>query len=311
MGDQRGHLQALRHLYVLAAQPRLLRAVDAITGAPVYAPLTVRRTDAGEEAFTAPGLAPEAGLVAQLRVLGPRHWAASLEGAPAAVALAAGVVAVQRRPGCMAYEDDPSGSRSLLASAGPLADAAVPLPRDADAAPPPVLHAGSRASELAETAAADAKAHRAMTHACRAAGTDDAAPVLAAIHAVTAQLRAGCLADAAGVPLALRLATLRLALAFYDGALRKRTLGPAPPLLPRVFLDTCALAAHALEGRAVEGLPAFLATGVGSPGLGAWLTHEGVPPRETLLHGMGAALAAAAETPDAAIPPPLRRLLAG
>ena len=39
--DQRCHLQALRHLYALAARPRLLEAVDAATHKPIYAPLEI------------------------------------------------------------------------------------------------------------------------------------------------------------------------------------------------------------------------------------------------------------------------------
>jgi anaphase-promoting complex subunit 1 len=37
--DQRGHLAALRHLYVLASEPRLLRPLDAVSGQPTRAEL--------------------------------------------------------------------------------------------------------------------------------------------------------------------------------------------------------------------------------------------------------------------------------
>lgn len=43
--DNRGHLQALRHLYVLAAEPRVVVPRDADTGRACYAPLTLRRRD--------------------------------------------------------------------------------------------------------------------------------------------------------------------------------------------------------------------------------------------------------------------------
>ena len=40
-GDHQHHLQPLRHLYVLAAEPRSLKALDADTGLPVFVPVTV------------------------------------------------------------------------------------------------------------------------------------------------------------------------------------------------------------------------------------------------------------------------------
>ncbi|GKU92135.1 hypothetical protein SLEP1_g5903 [Rubroshorea leprosula] len=45
--DNRCHLQAFRHLYVLATEARWLQTVDVDTGLPVYAPLeiTIRGTD--------------------------------------------------------------------------------------------------------------------------------------------------------------------------------------------------------------------------------------------------------------------------
>ncbi len=39
--DNRYHLQALRHLYVLAAEPRLLSPVDSATGKFAYAHVEV------------------------------------------------------------------------------------------------------------------------------------------------------------------------------------------------------------------------------------------------------------------------------
>ena len=40
-GDHQHHLQPLRHLYVLAAEPRSLKAIDADTGLAVFVPVTV------------------------------------------------------------------------------------------------------------------------------------------------------------------------------------------------------------------------------------------------------------------------------
>ena len=39
--DNRYHLQAFRHLYVLAVQPRCVEAIDVDTGSSCYVPLQV------------------------------------------------------------------------------------------------------------------------------------------------------------------------------------------------------------------------------------------------------------------------------
>jgi len=115
--DNRYHLQALRHLYVLAAEPRCLDAFDVDSGAPCLVPIEVdvyadepgeslgRRIggggddeggesegDKGAEGEgpqplprimtlrkVAPCLLPELHRIVAIRVLGPRHWPLELD----------------------------------------------------------------------------------------------------------------------------------------------------------------------------------------------------------------------------------------
>ncbi|KAJ7425785.1 anaphase promoting complex subunit 1 [Willisornis vidua] len=77
--DNRYHLQALRHLYVLAAEPRLLTPVDVDSNTPCYAliEVTYKGTQWYKEAteeLMAPTLLPELHLLKQIRVKGPRYW---------------------------------------------------------------------------------------------------------------------------------------------------------------------------------------------------------------------------------------------
>jgi anaphase-promoting complex subunit 1 len=358
--DQRFHLQALRHLYVLAAEPRLLRAVDADSGAPCYAPIEMRvvaADGAAEEAeaeehtlsTVAPCLAPEAERTRELRVLGPRHWGQVLRGERLRAALASGTLPVKRRTGCLPYAADPSGARSLLLRAFHLAAAAVPPPARAGGAGEDGGGSGARAGAAADAtreqlvaafsgeahllsfsercaAAEGAPFYRAALHACLASAAGDALPAYLALHAAVAELRARAGSASAGggggggggawsprdAPPSLRLSTLKLCGALYEGALRRRALGEgAPALLQRTFVDACAsLAAHTLESAAAHELPAYLAGAPPSRLLGAYLTHMGVPPRGALQAGLAHALGAAALAPEPTpLPPCVLRLL--
>ncbi|KAA3482027.1 anaphase-promoting complex subunit 1 isoform X1 [Gossypium australe] len=77
--DNRCHLQAFRHLYVLATEARWLQTVDVDTGLPVYAPLevTIKETEHySETSFCeiTPCILPERSILKTVRVCGPRYW---------------------------------------------------------------------------------------------------------------------------------------------------------------------------------------------------------------------------------------------
>ncbi|XP_054654988.1 anaphase-promoting complex subunit 1 isoform X1 [Dunckerocampus dactyliophorus] len=125
--DNRYHLQALRHLTVLAAEPRLLVPVDVDTLKPCYALLEVTYKKSrwyGETTveLMAPTMLPELHLLKRVRVKGPRYWELSIDLNKEAQHLKSvlsrdGVLYVKLRAGQLSYKDDPQGWKSLLASA--------------------------------------------------------------------------------------------------------------------------------------------------------------------------------------------------
>lgn len=76
--DNRYHLQALRHLYVLAAEPRLLIPRDIQANKPVYVWITVRQKNHGDEIvqlkLKAPCLMPEVESIESVCVDDDRYW---------------------------------------------------------------------------------------------------------------------------------------------------------------------------------------------------------------------------------------------
>ncbi|XP_035256642.1 anaphase-promoting complex subunit 1 isoform X2 [Anguilla anguilla] len=123
--DNRYHLQALRHLAVLAAEPRLLVPVDVDTCKPCYALLEVTYKETqwyGETTveLMAPTMLPELHLLKQIRVKGPRYWELAIDisrGTQHLQSILArdGVLYVKLRAGQLPYKDDPRGWKSLLA----------------------------------------------------------------------------------------------------------------------------------------------------------------------------------------------------
>lgn len=77
--DNRYHLQALRHLYVLAAEPRLLIPRDITTNKPAYVNITIRQKNAttgktDELKLRAPCLVPEVNSIENVFVDDERYW---------------------------------------------------------------------------------------------------------------------------------------------------------------------------------------------------------------------------------------------
>ncbi|KAJ3676348.1 hypothetical protein LUZ60_003760 [Juncus effusus] len=130
--DNRCHLQAFRHLYVMAAEPRWIQTVDVDTGLPVYCPIeiTVKETDFyGETTFceVTPCLLPERSVLKSIRVCGPRYWPQFIELEPEDEAwwragdkrdpFNGGMLYIKRKVGSCSYSDDPVGCQSLLSRA--------------------------------------------------------------------------------------------------------------------------------------------------------------------------------------------------
>jgi len=129
--DNRFHLQAFRHLYVLAAEPRCITAIDVDTRLPVYVPLKIvlreeqqpqgGLTGAGgcpplatTLAWTAPCLLPERDAVCEVSTATARYWPQSLKGRQLDDVYRHRTLFVKRKASALPYADDPRGVRSLL-----------------------------------------------------------------------------------------------------------------------------------------------------------------------------------------------------
>ncbi|KAL9954099.1 hypothetical protein ACROYT_G041593 [Oculina patagonica] len=123
--DNRYHLQAFRHLYVLAAEPRVLvpREVDTNKACHVPLEVTLKETQFYPETslkLTAPCILPELQFIKKIRVAGLRYWPVTIdftENKDNACLLTTnqGTLFVKRRTGFLSYADDPKGHRNILA----------------------------------------------------------------------------------------------------------------------------------------------------------------------------------------------------
>ncbi len=132
--DNRAHLQAFRHLWYLAIEPRLLIATDIDTNQLVSLPVKmsgVEGVSTQEGAFT-PLLLPNARLTGSIQTATTRYWPTSIESkatatnaAPGSAAVAGApslstsqILYVKRKMAHLDYLADPHGSRSLASAPG-------------------------------------------------------------------------------------------------------------------------------------------------------------------------------------------------
>ncbi|KAJ7058266.1 hypothetical protein C8F01DRAFT_1027798 [Mycena amicta] len=119
--DNKSYLQALRHLWVMAVEPRCLLARDVETGEVVYLPVKISVND-GQEAGTtqliSPTLIPDLDKLAAIRVDTPRYWPFHFDTANVPrhkeSLLRSQTLYVKRRTAFLSYTEDPRGSRSLF-----------------------------------------------------------------------------------------------------------------------------------------------------------------------------------------------------
>lgn len=72
--DNKCHLQAFRHLWVLAAEPRCLVPRDLDTRRPISIPITISYHVGDTHTITAPCLLPDPSGITRIEVCGPDHW---------------------------------------------------------------------------------------------------------------------------------------------------------------------------------------------------------------------------------------------
>lgn len=74
MLDNKCHLQAFRHMWVLAAEPRCLVPRDVDTRRPVSIPISLTMKNGVTKKATAPCLLPDLNDIATVKVLSPEYW---------------------------------------------------------------------------------------------------------------------------------------------------------------------------------------------------------------------------------------------
>lgn len=74
MTNFRYHLQAFRHLYVLAVEPRLIVPKDVHLLKCCYASLTVIKIDGTKSYLRAPGIIPDLNTLKEVSIDDERYW---------------------------------------------------------------------------------------------------------------------------------------------------------------------------------------------------------------------------------------------
>ncbi|EGN94861.1 hypothetical protein SERLA73DRAFT_114320 [Serpula lacrymans var. lacrymans S7.3] len=132
--DNKCYLQALRHLWVLAVEPRCLVARDVNTREAVYLPIKVTTKEENESTtaqMISPTLIPDFDNLVSIKVDTPRYWPFFLdvERNPRhrSTLLQSQTLFVKRRTAFLSYTEDPRGSRSLFVRSGSSAGDAATL----------------------------------------------------------------------------------------------------------------------------------------------------------------------------------------
>lgn len=123
VGDNQYHLQAFRHLYVLAVEPRCLETRDVDTDSPCQVDIEVHTTMNTVLKLKAPCIVPEASKVRSISVVSDRYWPTTVEMNSCPGDSEYGwfsstdrqIVYVKRRPGHLSHLTDPKGSKGILA----------------------------------------------------------------------------------------------------------------------------------------------------------------------------------------------------
>ncbi|CAG9772745.1 unnamed protein product [Ceutorhynchus assimilis] len=118
--DNRYHLQAFRHLYVLAVEPRLIIPKEVIYDDICYAKLRVVKLNGAETSIKAPGLIPDINLLTKVAVDDARYWPVVFErgrnwDSLTKILSTTGCIEVKQRAGCLSYITDKFGYHSELA----------------------------------------------------------------------------------------------------------------------------------------------------------------------------------------------------
>ncbi|KAF0984228.1 hypothetical protein FDP41_007405 [Naegleria fowleri] len=110
--DNRYHSQALRHLYILAAENRLLETLDIDTKESCHVPVTIETTQGMTLQKLSPCLIPESHLISKITTSNERYYPLTITEFP----LKSNIIYVKKKSGYLTHKDDPKGIRSSVHS---------------------------------------------------------------------------------------------------------------------------------------------------------------------------------------------------
>ncbi|XP_017782212.1 PREDICTED: anaphase-promoting complex subunit 1 [Nicrophorus vespilloides] len=118
--DNRYHLQAFRHLYVMAVEPRLIIPKDITVGRMCYANICVIKLDGTTLNFRGPGLIPDLNTLYKVSIKDERYWPVVFERErnwDQLIKLLSSCCCIDVKPraGCLSYTEDKLGFQSDLA----------------------------------------------------------------------------------------------------------------------------------------------------------------------------------------------------
>ncbi|XP_013191577.1 anaphase-promoting complex subunit 1 [Amyelois transitella] len=118
--DNRYHLQAFRHLYVLAVEARLILPRDLSTGKLCYAHIQVIDLSGAVKEMKAPCIIPELETLKEVKINDPRYWPITFQRGRNWDLLKVFLeytwcIDIKQRAGCLSYLDDPHGFLTILA----------------------------------------------------------------------------------------------------------------------------------------------------------------------------------------------------
>ncbi|KAM3961524.1 LOW QUALITY PROTEIN: anaphase-promoting complex subunit 1-like [Aphomia sociella] len=118
--DNRYHLQAFRHLYVLAVEARLILPRDLSTGKLCYAHIQVIDLEGAVKEMKAPCIIPELDKLKEVKINDPRYWPMTFQRDRNWDLLKTFLeytwcIDIKQRAGCLSYLDDPQGFLTILA----------------------------------------------------------------------------------------------------------------------------------------------------------------------------------------------------
>lgn len=121
VNDNEYHLQALRHCYVLATEPRYIDTRDVDTGQPCNVEIQVEYIDKTLRKCCAPCVVVEAEQISKIHVVCERYWSKSVDINPPLPSQSwysktrGQTIFVKRRTGHLPYHVDRDGSKHLMA----------------------------------------------------------------------------------------------------------------------------------------------------------------------------------------------------